>query len=175
LVGIDRFQDDFVISENGFVAQCCGSRTFFALYQGRPVGSGRTKVITVSNCACRGDGMMLSDQIDVCGLDAPATGRLGRHRGVVLVSRTLAGRLRVTAAAISFPAAWSALSRRSLGDRKALSPGIDPHPELVSVYYNASSTPMLVSRSRFRDTNFPGQSRNPFFRKAFHLRNSNGR
>jgi hypothetical protein len=29
----------------------------------------------------------------------------------------MAGWLRVTAAAISFPAAWSALSRRSLGDR----------------------------------------------------------
>jgi len=35
----------------------------------------------------------------------------------------LAGWLRVTAAAISFPVAWSALPRRSLGDRKAPSPG----------------------------------------------------
>ena len=35
----------------------------------------------------------------------------------------LAGWLRVTAAAISFPAAWSALSRRSLGDRGTPSPG----------------------------------------------------
>src|SRR5215472_7076212 len=34
----------------------------------------------------------------------------------------LAGWLRVTAAAISFPAAWSALSRRSLGDRGTPSP-----------------------------------------------------
>jgi len=42
--------------------------------------------------------------------------------GILRQLAGLAGWLRVTAAAISFPAAWSALSRRSLGDRGRLHP-----------------------------------------------------
>jgi hypothetical protein len=46
------------------------------------------------------------------------------------VSLNGAGWLRVPAAAISFPVAWSTPSCRSLGDRKHLHPEIIPHPKV---------------------------------------------
>jgi hypothetical protein len=63
----------------------------------------------------------------------------------------LAGRLRVTTAAISCPAAWSALSRRSLGDRGTPSPGVGPHPKLISLRASISPLTAPANPRKFAD------------------------
>src|SRR4029077_15384762 len=60
---------------------------------------------------------------------------------------SLAGWLRVTAAAISFPAAWSALARKMPATRDALATGKRPHLEPVHIPNDLGSQAPLVTRA----------------------------
>jgi len=63
---------------------------------------------------------------------------------------SLAGWLRVTAAAISFPAAWSALARKMPPTRDALATGKRPHLEPVHIPNDLGSQAPLVTRAFIR-------------------------
>src|SRR4029077_4389116 len=76
---------------------------------------------------------------------------------------SLAGWLRVTAAAISFPAAWSALARKMPPTRDALATGKRPHLEPVHIPNDLWSQAPLVTRAFGQGLYTPRSGRALFF------------
>lgn len=76
---------------------------------------------------------------------------------------SLAGWLRVTAAAISFPAAWSALARKMPPTRDALATGKRPHLEPVHIPNDLGSQAPLVTRAFGQGLYTPRSGRALFF------------